>query len=272
MPVASRRRAGAQTSRSLTLNAERAAGALALGSGLNLNVVRAWIAHESNWGRSRLAVEQHNYLGYGGPGNFRTFTSPETFAARIVAQLQSAKYQPILASRGRPPAEQIAAIAASPWDASHYGGAGGPNLLATYRTLVGSTPGVAPPASPAKPPFGGQPCYTALRTFASRKCPDFAITAICDAYKAGKISEAQAYAAASDCGSKGRLDDALLSPAADVVAGLLDDPVGLIRRGALILAGGLLGFYALHLLSKQLGAGNVPNPILVVRGAFSKAS
>src|ERR1035437_4872225 len=50
--------------------------------------------------------------------------------------------------KGKSIAQQISDIAASPWASSHYGGAGGPNLLADFRSMY---PGVDVGSSSATP-------------------------------------------------------------------------------------------------------------------------
>lgn len=136
----------------LTPAAEQTAESLAQQTGLDLNVIRAWIAHESAWGRSPSGA--YNFLNLkNARGGWAEFASPSAAAAAYAAQLRRAPgwYGGILHSAGASPQEQISAIAASPWDEGHYGGRGGPNLAATYRSVTaayGGAGGGVPQTSP----------------------------------------------------------------------------------------------------------------------------
>lgn len=126
----------------LTNEAEALAQALQRSLGLDLNVLRAWIAHESAWGRS--PIRSFNYLNAkkveGGQLVWASFSSVAEAADYYTGLIHRRPewYGPIVASAGSSPAQQIAAIAASPWDQSHYGGPGGPNLRRTYGTVARS--------------------------------------------------------------------------------------------------------------------------------------
>jgi hypothetical protein len=52
------------------------------------------------------------------------------------------------------PRTQIGAIAASPWASSHYGGPGGPNLLATFSGMFGSAALDKPPIAASGQSYG----------------------------------------------------------------------------------------------------------------------
>jgi hypothetical protein len=87
-------------------------------TGLRVDVVAAWITAEG------VRESAHNPLGVMRDGNLREFGS-WTQAADFVANLinRSDNYRGIrAAARGDDAGTQIAAIAASPWDANHYRG------------------------------------------------------------------------------------------------------------------------------------------------------
>jgi hypothetical protein len=143
----------------LTDNAERFARGVAQGTGLQLDVVRAWAAIESAWGRGN----RPGQYDLGGPRAFNfanwnitgsngdtAFPSLASSITRHVWQLHRPSYAGVIASVGKTAADQIAALAASPWAAGHYGGPGGPALLATYRAVTSTTPATGeslPPGS-----------------------------------------------------------------------------------------------------------------------------
>jgi murein DD-endopeptidase MepM/ murein hydrolase activator NlpD len=108
------------------------ANGVAAGTGLDLGVVTAWEAQESGWNTTKPGS---NYLNIG-PG--KSFGSVADAVKATVNLLKGSKsYAPILAAKT--PQDQINAIAASPWDASHYGAAQGQNrLLDTYNSAVKS--------------------------------------------------------------------------------------------------------------------------------------
>lgn len=147
---------------SLTQSAEQYAQIIAADTGLNLGVVQAWVGLESAWGQSPAGA--YNYLNLRGPGGpFASYGSVQQAAQAVVSQLKGAPewYGNILKAASASPAQQIAAIAASPWDAGHYGGSGGPNLLRTYDGMTGQKlQVVADPAQPAQT-GGGQTSGTA---------------------------------------------------------------------------------------------------------------
>ena len=103
-------------------------------TGLDINVVRAWVVQESGWGTK----QGFNFLNLRGSGGaFAEYGSVQQAADAVVNQLKIAPtwYGGILASIDKPPVAQIAAIAASPWDAAHYNG--GKNLVNTYFSVIG---------------------------------------------------------------------------------------------------------------------------------------
>jgi hypothetical protein len=135
----------------LTSSAETFATGVATGTGLNPDVVRAWVANESAWGRGNRAGQYEgggsrafNFLNYGicdGCDDQR-FGSITDAIRTVVAQLKRRRdyYGGVLASVNGTPADQISAIAASPWASGHYGGEGGPALVSAYKALTGSDP------------------------------------------------------------------------------------------------------------------------------------
>ena len=123
---------------SLTPGAEEVAQGLASKTGLDINVVRAWIAQESAWGRSP-GDNAYNYLNWDhSSGEWHHLSTADEAVDAYYGQLTRAPqwYGRILASAGASPQTQISAIAASPWSASHYGGKGGPNLVRVYNAVV----------------------------------------------------------------------------------------------------------------------------------------
>jgi hypothetical protein len=95
-------------------------------------------------GRESLTWVGHlNYAGItdGGPPNFLQFDSLLAFTCEYVRTLQNGYYEQVLdvARQGRPPAVVARALAASPWDAGHYGGDGS-ILLERLIFYVGQVP------------------------------------------------------------------------------------------------------------------------------------
>jgi len=104
-------------------------------TGLNQYVIEAWELAEEPASRSPSA-QGYNWLNIG-PG--KTYAS-DAAAVQATAQfLQGSYYTGIrAAAKSGTPAQQLAAIAASPWDAGHYGSsAGNPlgNLAGTYQIV-----------------------------------------------------------------------------------------------------------------------------------------
>jgi len=71
------------------------------------------------------------------PNGFAEYASVQDAINATVTLLHSPQYANILrtATVKPPPRQQIAAIAASPWDQNHYGGNGGQNLLNKFNEL-----------------------------------------------------------------------------------------------------------------------------------------
>lgn len=131
---------------SVTLTSDQVAFAnqVAAATGLSPQVVEAWEAQEGNPSGS---TGSYNFLnittahgqGVVVPSSGLTFANYSSLADAVSASVSLINKLGIAkAASGQAPAGQIAAIAASPWDGTgHYGGAGGPNLLNTYKSVTG---------------------------------------------------------------------------------------------------------------------------------------
>jgi hypothetical protein len=120
----------------LTPTAEQVAQCLSSKTGLDLNVVRAWIAIESAWGKS--PTDHYNYLNLkSSHGNtFATFTSPADACDAYYSNLQGPDYSGIrAAATSNNVVKQLQAITDSPWDEGHYGG-NGSSLVSTYNAVA----------------------------------------------------------------------------------------------------------------------------------------
>lgn len=123
--------------------------------GLDPRVLIAWVEQEGALAPG--GTGGHNYLNLrpyqGDPyssvssGGFEQFASVNDAITATVRRLRQPFAAPIVSSAQRSPAQEIAAIASTGWDASHYGGPGGPNL---QRTFNGLFPGQI--SSPWHPP------------------------------------------------------------------------------------------------------------------------
>jgi hypothetical protein len=133
----------------------RYAAQVAQRTGLNLDVVVAWIGAESGWGVNKAS---HNYLNIGPGRQYQSVDQAAGAAAELVNS--SAYYTGIRSAIPVSPAAQVAAIQASPWDAGHYGGhrlmdvfrsvAGGDGVRVTGANGVVATP-VGLPLNPLSP-------------------------------------------------------------------------------------------------------------------------
>lgn len=76
------------------------------------------------------------------PAGFARFSSLSQAEQATIAEYQSPAIglpsQQALVRDYSTPERQIALIAATPWDAGHYGGTGGPNLQATFASIYGA--------------------------------------------------------------------------------------------------------------------------------------
>jgi cell wall-associated NlpC family hydrolase len=113
-------------------------------SGLDPHVVSAWTLAEESGGAAaqRAASGNMNWLNYSagtGPGgrfDHPEWKTPEQAATAIAKELKTSSfYKGIAATAGKSPAEQLAAISASPWDVAHYKVSGG--LTGTYKLVSG---------------------------------------------------------------------------------------------------------------------------------------
>lgn len=119
-------------------DAETFAHLVADGIGYDPNVIRAMVQQEGNF---KGATGSFNFLNMKGTdGKWQSFSSVSEAAAAAIKNFGTKLYANVAAAKGAAPAVQIAAIAASPWDEGHYGGAGGPNLLRTYNSISGGQP------------------------------------------------------------------------------------------------------------------------------------
>lgn len=114
-------------------------------TGLDPRVLVAWIQQEG--ANAPDGTGGYNYLNLSkGNGNvgevstskrFANFGNVDASIESTVRRLNNPFARPILATaraRGNP-SQQIAAIAATGWDAARYGGPGGPNLRNTFSAL-----------------------------------------------------------------------------------------------------------------------------------------
>ncbi|SRR5258708_5386283 len=103
-------------------------------SGLNPNVVAAWVTAESGGATSTRGT--NNFLNFGHP-NEPSFPTPQAGAiSTYMWMVGNSNYKGILSSASSTPANQLQAIINSPWDSSHYNN--GANLLKDYSSVGGS--------------------------------------------------------------------------------------------------------------------------------------
>lgn len=127
--------------------------AVAKDTGLDPRVVWSWASLETGGnaiGHNWLNIRPYPgdpYIGVS-PGGFEEFRSVQDAITATERRIRQPFAGPILSSRGEPPAAEIAAIASTGWDAGHYGGPGGPSLLAEFKKLF-------PTADPGT--FSGNP-------------------------------------------------------------------------------------------------------------------
>jgi flagellum-specific peptidoglycan hydrolase FlgJ len=100
------------------------------GGRLLVPVILAQWALETGWGTSKLFVDGHNVAGVKNGGAFRVYP---TLAAGVqdyaMVFLRFEWYSPVLEAGAEGPEAQARALAASPWDAGHYGDPPGADLL-----------------------------------------------------------------------------------------------------------------------------------------------
>jgi hypothetical protein len=135
----------------------RYAAQVAQRTGLDLDVVVAWIGAESGWGVNKAS---HNYLNIGPGRQYQSVDQAAGAAAELVNS--SGYYAGIRSAIPVSPAAQVSAIQASPWDLHHYDGhrlmdvfrsvAGGDGVRVTGANGVVATPvGFPVPLNPLSP-------------------------------------------------------------------------------------------------------------------------
>lgn len=222
-------------------------------TGLDPRVIIAWVKAEGAYAPG--GTGGFNYLNLRpasgdvyssvSPGGFEQFSNVQQAVTATVRRLRMPFASGILATRGKSPGETINAIAASGWDAGHYGGPGGPKLVSDFTSLFSSAALGSSYQSPA--------------------------TARAVATEAGT--------SASDIGSAdlGTVGSAA-SGAAGAVTGALTGWVGSLTkwiegyaiRAAEVVGGFFLMLIGLYLLARQIGlASNPPGPVGAAVGAVS---
>jgi hypothetical protein len=118
------------------------ANSVAAATGIDPRVVYAWAQVETGgtpYGGFHNWLNLRPYPGdpYSGvsPGNFEEYSSLASAEAAAIRRIKMPFASGIIAADGTTPAQEISAIAASGWDAGHYGGPGGPSLLAAFRSI-----------------------------------------------------------------------------------------------------------------------------------------
>ena len=131
-------------------------------TGIDPRVLVAWAAVEGAYTKG--GTGGYNYLNMKPfPGDKHAALSPKGFSQfanvqdainATVTLLHAPQYANILATARLkpPPRQEIAAIAASPWDQSHYGGTGGPKLLGEFGDLFQKSGGASQYQSPQNAP------------------------------------------------------------------------------------------------------------------------
>jgi len=118
---------GSSSSGLLSASKEKFAQLVSSYTGLDRNVVRAWVLAEN--------APESNPLGImASPGHLMSYASPDVAAQAVAknlltnplyARVRLTVQKPGSASgRGTSPTAQLTAIANSPWDSNHYRGAG----------------------------------------------------------------------------------------------------------------------------------------------------
>ena len=133
-------------------------------TGLDPRVMEAWAAGEGHpgdeaWNYWNITASTARSLGIQPSGELApasnptaAFPDPKTGEQATIAEIKSLG----LGNEGkRTPRQQIADIAASPWASSHYGGPGGPNLVADFESLFPSANLDGPPMKGAGQSGGG---------------------------------------------------------------------------------------------------------------------
>lgn len=114
-------------------------------TGIDARVIYAWGQQET--GGSAIGHNWLNLRPYPGDpysgvssGGFEEYNSTQDAVSATVRRIRQPFAAPIVnaAKTNATPAAEIAAIASTGWDAGHYGGTGGPNLLRTFDSLYGA--------------------------------------------------------------------------------------------------------------------------------------
>lgn len=214
-------------------------------TGIDPRVLVAWIRQEGAYAPNGTGGYNFLNLSKDTTGNVGEVASNKKFAnfgtvqdaiTSTVNRLNQPFAAGIRASVGKPPGQEISAIAASGWDAAHYGGPGGPNLVAAFTGLFNKAALTDSYLSPAS---------------------------------AGGVAGAAGTGSAADAGSS----DAGVRKASDAVTGAITavpDFLGkitsldfLLRAGE-VVGGAILILAGLYLLAKQIGlsAGpDIPAPV-----------
>lgn len=219
-------------------------------TGLDPRVVIAWIKAEGAYAPG--GTGGFNYLNlrpaagdvYSGvsSGGFEQFSNVQQAVTATVRRLHMPFASGILATRGKTPGETISAIAASGWDSGHYGGPGGPNLVADFTAI-------------------------------------FSKAALGSAYESPAVAQAVATeqgTSASDIGSYdlGNASHDAKTIASDVTSGIFGPLIKYFKSYAIRTAEVVGGFFLLlvgfYLLARQIGlATNPPGPVGNAVGAVS---
>lgn len=157
----------------LTAAQQQFVNTLSQSSGLNPQVIAAWVTAESGGAPNTRGT--NNFLNFGHP-NEPSFPTPQAGAtATYMWMVGNSNYKGILSSASGSPSTQLEAIINSPWDTSHYNN--GANLLKDYSAVGGSlaqalqTPLNIPSATAytatyaANDPCGPQPTGATLSIF-----------------------------------------------------------------------------------------------------------
>lgn len=140
-------------------------------TGLDPRVLVSWIQAEGAYAHN--GTGGYNYLNLRpakgdvgvtavSPGGFNNFASVDAAVQSTVNRLNNPFARPILAAAKSKatPQQTISVIAATGWDAGHYGGPGGPNLQTTFAQQWGKDSLTSAPFPPGKinvtPNFFGQ--------------------------------------------------------------------------------------------------------------------
>jgi len=118
-------------------------------TGIDPTVVLAWMGQEGAF--SGKESGKFNYLNIMGPNGPVSYPNSGAAATATINLLHQSNMGMIVhTAQTKPtPAEEINAIASSPWDTGHYGGKGGPTLVATYESYFGKGSSTHPYHSPS---------------------------------------------------------------------------------------------------------------------------